>query len=124
VHFVARQFRHPGYARASRLEQVFHCHRLNMSVPDMGGLRAFITYSHRNRRVAEWLHKAIENYRVPASLVGAAGRDGAIPRHVFPVFRDRDELGSAPDLSELIREALAQSAYLIVLCSPSAAKSR
>jgi hypothetical protein len=86
--------------------------------------RAFITYSHRNRRVAEWLHKAIENYRVPASLVGAAGRDGAIPRHVFPVFRDRDELGSAPDLSESIREALAQSAYLIVLCSPSAAKSR
>ncbi len=86
--------------------------------------RAFISYSHRDRRAAEWLHKAIENYRVPASLVGAVGRDGAIPRVIFPVFRDRDELGSASDLSASIREALTQSAYLIVLCSPSAAKSR
>jgi hypothetical protein len=86
--------------------------------------RAFISYSHRDRQAAGWLHKAIENYRVPASLVGAVGRDGAIPRVIFPVFRDRDELGSASDLSASIREALAQSAYLIVLCSPSSAKSR
>src|SRR5262249_30153725 len=86
--------------------------------------RAVISYSHRDHRVAEWLHKAIENYRVPESLVGSNGRDGIIPHQIFPIFRDRDELGSSPDLSVSIREALAQSAYLIVLCSPSAARSR
>jgi hypothetical protein len=86
--------------------------------------RAFISYSHRDRRAAAWLHSAIENYRVPKSLVGNPSRDGSIPPQVFPIFRDRDELGSASDLSASIRDALAQSAYLIVLCSPSAAKSR
>jgi MTH538 TIR-like domain (DUF1863) len=86
--------------------------------------RAFISYSHCDRRAAEWLHKAIENYRIPASLVGASGRDGPIPSHVFPVFRDRDELGSVSDLSASIRDALAESAYLIVVCSPAAANSR
>src|SRR5260370_24470563 len=86
--------------------------------------KAFITYSHQDRRVAEWLHKTIENYRVPKPLVAQPGRDGPVPEKMFPVFRDRDELSSSPDLSVSIRDALAQSAYLIVLCSPPAAKSR
>ena len=86
--------------------------------------RAFITYSHQDRRMAEWIHKAIENYRVPKSLVGQPGRDGPIPERLFPVFRDRDELSSAADLSSSILEALTQSAYLIVVCSPAATKSR
>lgn len=86
--------------------------------------RAFISYSQRDRVVAERLHKDIESYRVPKELVGRAGRDGPIPRRVFPVFRDRDELASAADLTASIREALQQSAYLIALCTPSAAKSR
>ena len=41
--------------------------------------RAFISYSHRDRKRAEWLHKAIERYRVPNTLVGQPGRDGPIP---------------------------------------------
>src|SRR5262245_54489182 len=86
--------------------------------------RAFITYSRHDRRTAEWLHRSIESYRIPKDLVGQPGRDEPIPRRIFPVFRDRDELPSASDLSTSIREALAQSAYLIALCSPSAAKSR
>lgn len=86
--------------------------------------RAFISYSQRDRVAAEGLHKDIESYRVPKELVGRAGRDGPIPRRVFPVFRDRDELSSAADLTASIREALQQSAYLIALCTPSAAKSQ
>ena len=86
--------------------------------------KAFITYSHRDRRVAEWLHKAIESYRIPKELLGRPSRDGPIPAKLFPLFRDRDELPSSPDLSTSIREALAQSGYLIVICSPSAARSR
>ena len=86
--------------------------------------RAFITYSRHDRRTAEWLHKSLEGYRIPKDLVGQPGRDGPIPKRIFPVFRDRDELPSAANLSTSIREALEQSAYLIVLCSPSATRSR
>jgi tetratricopeptide (TPR) repeat protein len=84
----------------------------------------FISYSHRDEPCARWLHKAIEGYRVPKPLVGRPGRDGPIERQIFPVFRDRDELASSPDLSRELREALCQSASLIVLCSPAAARSR
>jgi hypothetical protein len=34
------------------------------------GYRAFISYSHADRRVVEWLHAALEAHRVPAKLVG------------------------------------------------------
>src|SRR5580658_1132568 len=86
--------------------------------------RAFLSYSHHDRRVAEWLHRSIENYRIPKPLIGSAGRDGPIPERLFPVFRDRDELRTSPDLSLSLREALNQSANLIVVCSRAAAASR
>ena len=43
---------------------------------------------------------------------------------LFPIFRDRADLNSSPNLSESIREALRASAYLIVICGPAAAGSR
>ena len=84
----------------------------------------FISYSHRDERWARWLHKAIEGYRVPKPLVGRPGRNSPIPPKIFPVFRDRDELASSADLPSVLREALAQSSHLIVLCSPAAAGRR
>ena len=86
--------------------------------------RAFISYSHRDERCASWLHKSIEGYRVPKPLIGQPARNGAIPDKIFPIFRDRDELASSPDLSASLRLALEQSAHLLVLCSPAAATSR
>lgn len=86
--------------------------------------RAFISYSHRDKAWADWLHKALETYRVPARLVGTRTAHGAIPRRLNPVFRDREELASAIDLGRKVNEALAQSENLIVLCSPAAASSR
>jgi hypothetical protein len=50
---------------------------------------AFISYSHKDERWALWLHKGIEGYRVPKPLVGRPGRNGPIPKQIFPVFRDR-----------------------------------
>jgi hypothetical protein len=86
--------------------------------------KAFISYAHADQAVATWLHKALESYRVPKDLQGTAGRDGPIPKSLFPIFRDRDELSSSPDLSQAIHDGLTASAYLIVLCSPAAARSR
>ena len=85
--------------------------------------RAFISYSHRDKPWADWLHKALETYRVPSKLVGRETAAGTIPRRLNPVFRDREELASATDLGRKVNEALAQSQNLIVICSPASATS-
>ncbi len=84
--------------------------------------RAFISYSHHDRKAAEWVHRALETYRAPRRLTTADG--GAPTRRLTPIFRDRDELSASPDLGEVIRDALDRSDALIVLCSPASASSR
>lgn len=85
---------------------------------------AFLSYSHTDRQWGDWLHKALETYRVPRRLIGKESRDGKIPPRVFPVFRDREELPVSSDLGSNIEEALGESRYLIVICSPRSAQSR
>jgi tetratricopeptide (TPR) repeat protein len=85
---------------------------------------AFISYSHRDSRWAEWLHRGIESYHPPKALVGSVTARGVVPRRMHPVFRDREELPSATDLGALISAALEQSNCQIVVCSPQAAKSK
>ena len=80
----------------------------------MGGW-AFISYSHRDRQWADWLHVQLETYRIPKRLVGTAGRDATVPARVFPVFRDREELAGAASLGDEIEQALRQSRSLIVI---------
>ncbi|TAN06963.1 MAG: toll/interleukin-1 receptor domain-containing protein [Rhodanobacteraceae bacterium] len=86
--------------------------------------RAFISYSHRDKAWADWLHRSLETYRVPSRLVGKQTAAGVIPRRLNPIFRDREELSSSPELGSKINQALAQSENLIVLCSPASATSR
>jgi len=85
--------------------------------------RAFLSYSHRDKAVADRLHRALETYRIPKPLIGTPGRDGPVPAKLFPIFRDREELPTSSDLNSQIQAALEQSAYLIVVCSPHAAAS-
>jgi len=85
---------------------------------------AFISYSHGDAKWGDWLHAALETYRVPARLVRNASPEGAVPKRVFPVFRDREELASSSSLGENIENALRLSRALIVICSPRAAASR
>ncbi len=86
--------------------------------------RAFISYSHRDKRWGEWLHRALETYRVPKRLVGRSTAMGAVPSRIAPVFRDREELPTATNLGEVINQALEDSATLVVICSPASARSR
>jgi len=86
--------------------------------------KAFISYSHQDESWARWLQKALESYRVPKRLVGTQGLFGGIPQRLSPVFRDREDLSSASDLTSKIRGELEASETLIVICSPSAAQSR
>jgi WD40 repeat protein len=84
---------------------------------------AFISYSHADEAWAKWLHRQLETYRVPRRLVGSEGPVGARPRRLMPVFRDRDELSSSSELGRVIDAALQESRFLIVICSPNAARS-
>jgi WD40 repeat protein len=83
---------------------------------------AFISYRHMepDRAWAKWLHTALEHYRVPKRLV----IKNNLPSRIRPVFRDEEELKALPDLSEGIKEALAESRFLIVACSPRTPESK
>ncbi|MEO6199154.1 MAG: toll/interleukin-1 receptor domain-containing protein [Sphingomicrobium sp.] len=85
---------------------------------------AFLSYSHKDEELAEWLHGELEEFHVPAALSGRLTANGVIPRKLAPIFRDKQELAAASDLGEEIRAALAASQFLVVLCSPAAASSR
>lgn len=85
---------------------------------------AFISYSHADQRAVRWLHNALETFRMPKKLIGEPSLFGPVPRRLPPVFRDRDELTASGDLGENLRAALASSRFLVVLCSPNAARSK
>jgi tetratricopeptide (TPR) repeat protein len=85
---------------------------------------AFLSYSHKDKETADWLHRELERFRVPGALAGKLTANGVVPRRLSPVFRDQQDLAAGDDLAEEIERALAASQFLIVLCSPTAAKSR
>ncbi|MDF1752873.1 MAG: toll/interleukin-1 receptor domain-containing protein [Verrucomicrobiales bacterium] len=94
-------------------------------MPQLRDYWAFISYSQVDQAWAEWLHRSLERYTVPKTLVGAETERGhRVPRRVYPVFRDRDELPTGAKFTEMLETALQNSKYLIVICSPNAVKSR
>jgi hypothetical protein len=84
---------------------------------------AFLSYSHKDEEFADWLHAELERFRVPRALAGKLTENGVVPKRLTPIFRDEHELAAADDLGEEIEGALASSQFLIVMCSPNAAKS-
>ncbi len=84
---------------------------------------AFISYSHADSRWASWLHRGLERYRIPRRLVGQQGARGPVPRRLFPVFLDRDELAGSSALGPELQSALRDARHLVVICSPTAARS-
>ena len=84
---------------------------------------AFISYSHRDRRWADWLHRSIESYRPPRDLASTQRGSDTVPV-LRPIFLDRAELPTSADLAATVRAALDDSAALIVVCSVAAAQSR
>ena len=89
-----------------------------------GNYWAFLSYCSHDRAWAQWLQRSLENYAVPRRLVGRPTPvRGPAPKRFRPIFRDRAELAADADLGARLEAALAQSAYLIVICSPQAAKS-
>lgn len=78
---------------------------------------AFISYRHcdLDKFVAENLHKQLEAYHMPADIMEKRkGMKNKIER----VFRDKEELPLTSNLNDPIMNALQNSDWLIVICSP------
>lgn len=84
---------------------------------------AFLSYSHRDTAWARRIHRSLERFRIDDHLAERATLVGPDPRSLRPVFRDREEFSAGKSLDSQTREALEASAFLILLCSPAAAKS-
>lgn len=82
--------------------------------------KAFISYSHKDRRWASWLHRKLETYSFPSKILDAHPH---VPANLKPIFRDREDLSAGHNLGEKIEAALQKSENLITICSPNAAAS-
>lgn len=78
--------------------------------------KAFISYRHceLDSEAAKKIIKAVETYGIPKTIA----EKHHIDKHVGKLFRDEDELAAAANLSVVITEALDDSEYLIMVCSP------
>lgn len=81
---------------------------------------AFISYKHAplDNKVAEHVQSALEHFRIPGKIKKKTG-----VKRIERIFRDKDELPISSDLTETISHALANSDYLIVICTKSTALS-
>ena len=84
---------------------------------------AFISYSGHDESWAKWIHKEIESYIIPRGLSPSGSVELPRSRRLRPIFLDRDELRSGPSLNHQLIAALADSRFLIVVCSPHSARA-
>lgn len=86
---------------------------------------AFISYSHKDAKIARWLQQRLEQYSIPPRIYPLVNRD-KLPEngshYLRPVFLDQTDL-TAGLLVESLQANLESAKYLIVICSPHSAKS-
>ncbi len=83
----------------------------------------FISYSRKDSRVARWLQRRLEWFRFPVQLVPQENRPKH-PRYLRPIYRDKTHLEVDKEhYWANIQEAIRHSRFLVVLCSPDAARS-
>ena len=94
-----------------------------MSEAAANAYRAFLSYSHRDKAWGSWLHRGLEGFRISRDLVGRQTPVGPVPKTLRPIFRDREDFSAGSSLTEQTLAALERSQFVVVLCSPNAAKS-
>ena len=71
---------------------------------------------------ADWLAAALKSYAVPPEFIGQVnGRGEIIPERLDALFSLEAEPATTATLSAEVRQALAQSRCLVVICSPRSA---
>lgn len=81
---------------------------------------AFISYSHRDKKIAKKLQRRLEHYHLPAA-VRKSNPD--LPKKLSPIFIDDSDLVGVGTLKTALQANLDRSNYIILICSPSSAKS-
>ena len=81
----------------------------------------FISYKHEalDKAVAAKLQKSLEHYKIPKEIQKKTGKD-----KIKRVFRDEEELAVSSDLGKEIEGQIAQSEYLLVVCSKKTKESQ
>ena len=83
----------------------------------------FISYSRKDKRIANWLHAQLENYAYPIELVDEYQRPPH-KKYVCPIFLDTKDLQvEERPFTEEIKESLRRSKFLLLICSRNSAQS-
>ena len=84
---------------------------------------AFISYSRRDKKIANWLHARLEDYKYPHNMVNENQRPSH-EKYLRPIFLDtKDMQVEERPFTERIKDALKHSRFLILICSSNSAKS-
>ena len=81
---------------------------------------AFISYSHKDKKIAQKLQRRLEKYHLPTSLRKS---NPALPKNLRPVFIDESNLVARGTLKDSLQANLDASNYIILISSPSSARS-
>lgn len=81
---------------------------------------AFVSFQSSDAQEAIRLQHAIERYRLPAVL---CKNDSSVPRYIKPLYCYLNDMHAGEELMMELKARMEQSHYLIVVCSPRAAKS-
>ncbi len=84
---------------------------------------AFISYSRKDKKVANWLHFKLENYEYPRLIVNESQRPSH-EKYLRPIFLDtKDMQVEERPFTDRIKAALDHSRFLLLICSKDSAKS-
>ena len=80
---------------------------------------AFISFQSADAKEAVRLQHAIESYRLPAVLCKVQ----KVPQRIKPLYCYINDMHAGEELMQELKSRMENSRYLIVVCSPNAAKS-
>ena len=84
--------------------------------------RAFLSYSRADQKTVDEVFKLLQRFRTPRSLRKTHGTFGALPTSLN-TFLDRKSAQLGATVPDRLKEAIQNSAFLIVFCSEASAKS-
>lgn len=119
LNFVIFERKIDGYEKNKYLYPIITTYRNAMQKKFV----AFISYSRKDKTIADWLHAKLERYVLPSNI----DIKSVFPfegKYFRPVFLDTQDLHvEERPFTDRIRDGLENASFLIVLCSKNSAQS-